>query len=400
MNISLEQQLLLLEAGGASISPENGLAKKLESGKKLRIKLGADPTAPDLHLGHAIVLQKMREFQDLGHDVIFLIGDYTALIGDPSGKSKTRPPLSPEAIKANAQTYFQQVGKILDMSKTEVRYNSEWLSSLTFADVLKLCGKVTLARVIEREDFQNRIKNHVAVGMHELLYPLMQGYDSVALNADVELGGTDQTFNLLMGRFLQEHYEQEPQITLTMPILEGLDGVQKMSKSLNNYVGLFEKAEDAYGKLMSISDELMWTYLDRLAGYPLHKIDELKNNVANGTVHPMAMKKEMAHAIVTRYWSAAEADNGKNHFESLFQKNDYSQLEPTELPATMLNTPTWIVDVLKELKAISGSSEAKRLIEGHAVNVDGTVIDDFKAQVTIKSGTLIIAGKRKQYKIK
>lgn len=400
MNISLEQQLLLLEAGGASISPENGLAKKLESGKKLRIKLGADPTAPDLHLGHAIVLQKMREFQDLGHDVIFLIGDYTALIGDPSGKSKTRPPLSPEAIKANAQTYFQQVGKILDMSKTEVRYNSEWLSGLTFADVLKLCGKVTLARVIEREDFQNRIKNHVAVGMHELLYPLMQGYDSVALNADVELGGTDQTFNLLMGRFLQEHYDQEPQITLTMPILEGLDGVQKMSKSLNNYVGLFEKAEDAYGKLMSISDELMWTYLDRLAGYPLHKIDELKNNVANGAVHPMAMKKEMAHAIVARYWSPAEADRGKNHFESLFQKNDYSQLEPVELPVTMLNTPTWIVDVLKELKAISGSSEAKRLIEGHAVNIDGTVIDDFKAQVTIKSGTLIIAGKRKQYKIK
>lgn len=397
---SVDQQLLVLAGGGASISPEDGLLKKLSSGKKLRIKLGMDPTAPDLHLGHAIVLQKMREFQDLGHEVIFLIGDYTALIGDPSGKSKTRPPLSPETIKENAKTYFQQVGKILDMEKTEVRYNSEWLSGLTFADVLKLCGKVTLARIIEREDFQTRIANHVAVGMHELLYPLMQGYDSVALKADVELGGTDQTFNLLMGRFLQEQYGQEPQITLTMPILEGLDGVQKMSKSLNNYIGLFEKAEDAYGKLMSITDELMWKYLDRLAGYPLYKIDELKTSVASGSLHPMDMKKEMAHAIVTRYWSAAEADKGKETFESLFQKNDYSNLAETELPSHMLKNPTWIVDVLKELKAISGSSEAKRLIEGNAVTIDGMVIDDFKAQVTIKSGALIIVGKRKQYRIK
>lgn len=242
--------------------PLDEFKKKLSTGKKLKIKLGADPTAPDLHLGHAVVLAKLRQFQDLGHEIIFLIGDFTARIGDPTGKSKTRPPLTEEQIKTNAKTYLEQVGKILDLSKTTLRYNSEWLGALSSTEWVKLCGQVTLARIIEREDFANRIANKQSVGFHELLYPIMQGYDSVELKADVELGGTDQTFNLLMGRYLQEQYGQEPQVIMTVPLLKGLDGVHKMSKSLGNSIGLTDPADQAYGKLMSMSDDLMWHYYE------------------------------------------------------------------------------------------------------------------------------------------
>lgn len=392
-------QLEILKSGTVQILPEDLLLKKLKSGKKLKIKLGADPTAPDLHLGHVVVLNKLRQFQDLGHEVIFLIGDFTALIGDPSGKSKTRPPLSKEDVLRNSKTYLEQVGKILDIKKTTVVYNSEWLSKLKFDDVLRLAGKATVARIIKREDFDKRLKNNVPIGMHELFYPLMQGYDSVALGADIELGGTDQTFNLLIGRFLQEQYGQDPQVIMTLPLLEGLDGVKKMSKSLGNYVGLWENADKAYGKLMSIPDDLVFRYFLLLLNKTEKQVEALKSKVKNGTLHPMNLKKEMAYDIVAKYWSSDEAKAGQDRFEALFQKNDYSKANETMLPNNFDN-PVWIVHLLRELKAVTSSSEAKRLLQSGAVLVDDKVIKEFKTEVSWKSGSIIKVGKRRIYKIK
>ncbi len=397
MNPVTEKEIKLIEAGTVQTLPENELRKKLESGKKLKVKLGMDPTAPDLHLGHAVVLSKLKEFQDLGHEVIFLIGDFTARIGDPSGKSKTRPPLTEEEIKKNQKTYFEQVGKILDVNKCTIHYNSEWLDKLSASDLLKLFGKVTLARIIEREDFAKRLKEKQPIGFHELLYPLLQGYDSVALDADVELGGTDQTFNLLMGRFLQEQYGQEPQVIITMPLLEGLDGVQKMSKSLGNYVSLSEPANDAFGKLMSISDALMWRYFEILLGKSKQELSALEEKVAYGTLHPMELKKQMAHDIIAKFWSKKEADEAQQNFEALFQKKDYTQAQEVALG---LESPAWIVDILKALGTVKTSSDAKRLIQNKAVSVDGEPVTDFKAQIDWKSGMIIKAGKHKIYKIK
>ena len=277
--MSIKNGFDLIKNGTAQIIPEEELSKKLASGKKLKIKFGADPTAPDLHLGHAVVLSKMKQFQDLGHEVIFLIGDFTARIGDPSGRSKTRPPLTEEQIAEHTKTYFQQVGKVLDPKKLTIRYNSEWLDKLSCKELVQLCAKVTLSRIIERDDFEKRMKEQQPIGFHELLYPLMQGYDSVALHADVELGGTDQTFNLLMGRYLQEHYGQSPQVVITTPLLEGLDGGVKMSKSLGNAVGLNEPADQAYGKLMSISDDLMYRYAHLLLNVDQSKISEWQEYV-------------------------------------------------------------------------------------------------------------------------
>ncbi len=394
--MDIKKQLEIIKSSTSAVLPEADLIKKLERGIPLRIKLGMDPTAPDLHLGHAVVLSKMKQLQDIGHHVIFLIGDYTAFIGDPTGKSKTRPPLSQEDIKKNTQTYFEQVTKILDPKKLEIAYNSEWLSKLNFTDLIKLCAKVTLARVIEREDFSNRLANNQPISLHELLYPLMQGYDSVALKADIELGGTDQTFNLLMGRYLQEHYNQEPQVIVTTPLLEGLDGGPKMSKSLGNAIGLTEPAEQVFGKLMSISDELMWHYMHILLYTSDAEIAQLKKDIADGKVHPMDLKKKMAHGIVARFWSAQEADAGQAQFEALFQKKDYSQAVEVAIDSKEI----WIVDLLKELKAISSSSEAKRLIETKSVHVDNAVIDDFKTMIKPASGMIIKVGKHRIYKIK
>ena len=391
--------LELIKAHTVQVLPEGDLRKKLESGKKLKIKLGLDPTAPDLHLGHTVVLSKLKEFQDLGHEVIFLIGDFTARIGDPTGRAKTRPPLSQEEIEYNMKTYFDQAGKILDPEKATIRYNSEWLGKLSSADMIELCAKTTVARIIEREDFKNRIEKHEAIGFHELLYPILQGYDSVVLQADVELGGTDQTFNLLMGRFLQEQYEQKPQVIITMPLLEGLDGVQKMSKSLGNAVGLAESAEQAFGKLMSISDDLMWRYFDVLLKKSSGEIAQMQERIAGGTLHPMSAKKIIAHEVIATFWSKKEADKARETFEALFQKKDYSQAQEVALPADTSN-PLWIVDFLKALGAIKTSSEAKRLIEAEAIEVDGAPITDFKAQVQWQSGMTIRAGKHRIYKIK
>jgi len=396
---NLQESLEIIKAGTVQVTPEADLIKKLQKNKPLNIKLGCDPTAPDLHLGHAVVLNKLRQFQDLGHTVTFLIGDYTARIGDPTGRSKTRPPMTEEQIKENAKTYLQQVGKILDPDKTIIRYNSEWLAPLKFEDVIKLAGKVTVARIIEREDFQTRLKDGISIGFHELFYPLMQGYDSVAMGTDVELGGTDQTFNLLMGRHLQQQMGQEPQVIVTVPIIEGLDGVKKMSKSYGNYVGLWEKAGQAFGKLMSISDTLMWKYLLLLTNKTESDITQLQNDVQAGTLHPMKLKKQMAHAIITRYWSGNEADSAQKQFESLFQKHDYSQAQEVTLPSD-LSSPAWIVNLLKALGALSSSSEAKRLIESKAVSIDGEPVTDFKAEIDLKNGMIVKVGKKKIYKLK
>lgn len=393
------QNLALLINGAAQVIPEAELKKKLDSGKKLKIKLGADPTAPDLHLGHAVVLSKLKEFQQAGHEVIFLIGDYTARIGDPTGKSKTRPPLSDEDIKKNMLTYFDQVSKILDPATIRIERNSSWLDTLSSQDMIKLCANVTVARIIEREDFADRIKNKQPIGMHELLYPLLQGYDSVALHADVELGGTDQTFNLLMGRLLQEHYGQEPQVIITMPLLLGLDGVHKMSKSLGNAIGLTEPADQAYGKLMSISDASMWHYFQVLLGKSKAQVDQMQERVASGALHPMELKKDMASEVVTKFWSLEDAQVARKQFES-FQKKDYSAAaQEVKMPEQAFQ-PLLIIDVMRDvLKAVESNSQARRLIESKAVSINGQVVTDLKFMVELKPEMVIKVGKHRIYKI-
>jgi tyrosyl-tRNA synthetase len=383
----------------AQVVPIEGLEKKLKAGKPLRIKLGMDPTAPDLHLGHGVVLRKLREFQDMGHIIQLVIGDFTARIGDPSGKSKTRPPLSTEQIEQNAKTYVDQVGKIIDVSKAEIHFNSTWLSRMSLADWTLLCGKVTVARILERDDFQKRLAEHTAIGLHELFYPMMQGYDSVVLKSDVELGGTDQTFNLLMGRFLQEQHEQCPQVILTMPILEGLDGVQKMSKSLGNYIGLAQDPSEAYGKLMSISDDLMWRYYLVLLQHSEDDVAKRKAQVQAGVVHPMDAKKQLARSVVEQFWSESDAQTAQKSFEALFQKHDYSQAKEVALSSDIAN-PAWVVDLLRALDAIKTSSEARRLITSGAVKVDEQAITDFKAEIAWSDGMIIRVGKHRFYKLK
>jgi len=394
-----KQLVAELKIGASSLLPEEELVKKIESGKKLKIKFGADPTAPDLHLGHMVVLSKLRQFQDMGHDVIFLIGDFTERIGDPTGRSKTRPTLSKKEIEHNTKTYFDQVKRVLDPSKVTVKYNSEWLEKLSFDDIIRLCSLVTLARLTEREDFAKRIKNNQPISFHELLYPIVQAYDSVALEADVELGGTDQTFNLLLGRHLQEQFAQAPQVVLTTPLLEGLDGVNKMSKSLGNAIGLNDSPEDVFGKLMSISDVLMWRYFELLLQTTPEQISQMQERIAGGTLNPMSLKKDMAYKIIVKFWSEQDADRGRENFESLFQKKDYSKAQEFELSAGTAN-PIWVIELLKLLRAIKTSSEGKRLIEGGAVAFDGQQVKDFKAEIAWKSGMIIKVGKHRIYKIK
>jgi tyrosyl-tRNA synthetase len=394
---ALQHSLELITRGTVQVTPLAELVKKLESGRHLKIKLGMDPTAPDLHLGHAVVLSKLKDFQDLGHHIIFLIGDFTARVGDPTGRSKTRPALSEEDIIRNMKTYFEQVGKILDPERITVVYNSEWLASLSSTQLVQLCAKVTLARITEREDFAKRIAENQPIAFHELLYPLFQGYDSVVLDADVELGGTDQTFNLLMGRFLQEQYGKVPQIIITTPLLEGLDGVQKMSKSLGNAIGLAEPAPEAFGKLMSISDELMWRYMELLLHTSATDIAHFKQDIKSQKIHPMDVKKDMAQEIVAKFWSLDQAEQARKQFEAVFQKKDYSQATPISLH--LQDNPVWIVELLKALGSVISSSEARRLIESGSVAIDGQVITNFKELVTYKPDMIIKIGKHKIYKI-
>ncbi len=391
MSKKIERALEVITSGTEQVTPLKELEEKLKENRPLRIKLGADPTAPDLHLGHAVVLEKMRQFQDLGHEIYFLIGDFTARIGDPTGKSRTRKPLDTEQITGNAQTYLKQVGKILDPKKLQVVYNSHWLKDINLAESIKIMAKVTLAQLITREDFANRQKNKQSIGFHELFYPILQAYDSVHLKADVELGGTDQTFNLLMGRQLQEAYGQKPQVIITLPILEGLDGKQKMSKSLNNYVGLFEDATTAYSKLMSIPDSLMWRYYTLLVGTSKDEINQMKLDVERGITHPMDIKKQMAYTIVSKFWSEQEATAGQKQFEAIFQEKDYTKAKEIRIE---LNSPCWIVALLKEIKAVESTSQAKRLIESGAIKLDGRVIKDFKADIEWHNNSILQCGKK------
>ncbi|KIX84960.1 tyrosine--tRNA ligase [Vermiphilus pyriformis] len=396
--MSVDQIVTLLKNGTVQVIPETELVKKLESKNKLRIKLGVDPTAPDLHLGHMVVLSKLRQFQDLGHEIMFLIGDFTARIGDPTGKSKTRPPLDEDAIAQNTQTYFDQVKKVLDPEKVTIVYNSHWLGKLTGSEFLKLCAKVTLARLTEREDFAKRIAAEQPIGMHELMYPLLQGYDSVELRADVELGGTDQTFNLLMGRYLQEHYGQSPQVVITTPLLEGLDGHNKMSKSLGNAIGVNEPADQAFGKLMSISDTMMFKYMQLLLGTSESELKQFQKQIADGVVHPMDLKKQMAHDIVARFWSQSQAKNAQEHFEALFQRKDFDAAQQVTIP-NLMGTSVWIVELLRTIQAIESTTQAKRLIESGAVHIDGISVRDFRANIKVVPDMTIRVGKQKFYKI-
>ena len=365
------------------------LARSEASGKPLRIKLGLDPTAPDIHLGHTVVLNKLRQLQDLGHTVIFLIGDFTSLIGDPSGRNTTRPPLTAEQIRANAETYYRQASLVLDPQRTEVRYNSEWCDALGARGMIKLAASYTVARMLERDDFTKRYKEGVPISVHEFLYPLMQGYDSVALASDLELGGTDQKFNLLVGRELQKQYGQEPQCILTMPLLEGLDGVEKMSKSKNNYVGISERPNDMFGKLMSISDTLMWRYYELLSFKPMAQIAALKQSIAEGA-NPRDVKVALAKEVVTRFHDAAAADAAEQDFVNRARGG-----VPDEIPAVILTgAPLGIGAVLKGANLVPSSSEAMRMIDQGGVRIDGAVVSD--RALKLDAGTFVVqVGRRK-----
>ncbi len=392
--IDVKEQLPEIQRGTDEILILSELEERLKSGKPLRIKAGFDPTAPDIHIGHTVLINKMRQFQDLGHQVIFLIGDFTGLIGDPTGKNVTRKALTEEQVAINAETYKKQIFKILDPEKTEIRFNSEWMGKMSSVQMIQLSSRYTVARMLERDDFNKRYKNNQSIAIHEFLYPLVQGYDSVALECDVELGGTDQKFNLLMGRELQKQYGQKPQIVLTMPLLEGLDGVQKMSKSLNNYIGIDEEPGEMFGKLMSISDELMWRYFELLSFRPLSDIEQLKQQVTSGR-NPRDVKFELADEIITRFHSKEAAEKAQVDFIARFQKGAI----PDEMPEYSLDAekPEGIplTVMLKLCSLTSSTSDAMRMIKQGAVKIDGEKIIDQRLE--IKKGTKAVyqVGKRK-----
>jgi len=372
------------------------LQKSYESDTPLRIKAGFDPTAPDLHLGHTVLIQKLKHFQDLGHQVVFLIGDFTGMIGDPTGKNETRKALTKEDVLANAETYKEQVFKILDPAKTEVAFNSTWMEKMTSADMIKLTSQYTVAQMLERDDFSKRYTNNKPISIHEFLYPLVQGYDSVALKSDVELGGTDQKFNLLVGRDLQRNAGQPPQVALTMPILEGLDGVQKMSKSLNNYIGITESPKEMFGKVMSVSDELMFRYYLLLSDRTIADIDQLKADVSEGRKHPMDAKKELAMEIVARFHSEKDAVEAREGFEQVFSKRE----NPDDMPEHAMSTETKLIDAITKngLNFLPSNSEARRLAKQGGVYINGEKTDDIDQ--CLPAGEYVLkAGKRKFAKL-
>ncbi len=386
-----------IKRGADEILPEEDLIKKLEEGKPLKIKAGFDPTAPDLHLGHTVLINKLKTFQDLGHEVIFLIGDFTGLIGDPTGKSVTRKPLSKEDILKNAETYKEQVFKILDPAKTTIAFNSTWFNEFDAADMIKLAARQTVARMLERDDFKKRYAGGQSIAIHEFLYPLVQGWDSVALKADVELGGTDQRFNLLMGRELQKEEGQRPQSVLMMPLLEGLDGVQKMSKSLNNYIGITDAPNDMFGKVMSISDDLMWRYYDLLSFRPIAEVNELKAKVESGA-NPRDIKIDLAKELIARFHSDDAAEQAHADFIKRFQKNAL----PDEIPEVTVESGEAmpIGNLLKEAGLVASTSEAMRMIKQGAVKLNGKEkVEDAKTQIEVGSTDIYQVGKRKFAKI-
>jgi tyrosyl-tRNA synthetase len=386
----------LLTRGVEEAIIEKDLRQKLESGERLRVKLGCDPTSPDLHLGHSIVLRKLKQFQDLGHEIILIIGDYTAKVGDPSGKSKTRPMLTDDEIKQNAKTYLAQAGKILDVKKAEIRFNSEWFKKLQFDDIIKLAAKFTVARMIERDDFAKRLKEGIDVGMHELLYPMMQAYDSIQIKADVEIGGTDQKFNLLAGRDLQRKLGTREQDVLTVPLLVGLDGKNKMSKSLGNYVGLTEKAENMYGKIMTVPDALILQYFVLLTDLSVEELKKITTELKGGA-NPRDLKMRLAREIVKTYCGAEDATRAENYFKQVFQRHELpTEIETKKVKSASVN----IIDLLIEVGFAESRSEARRLIEQGGVKVNEEIIKDINATVKIDSkGALLQKGKRGFVKI-
>lgn len=392
--ISAKEALALIQRGTDEVIQEEALLERLQSGASLRVKLGVDPTAPDLHFGHTVVINKLRQFQELGHEILFLIGDFTAMIGDPTGRNVTRKPLSSEDIIANAHTYTEQVFKILDPNKTKIMFNSEWMGKKSAADLIALSSLSTVARMLERDDFSKRYAANQSISIHEFLYPLLQGYDSVAMKADVELGGTDQKFNLLMGRELQKHYQQKPQCVITMPLLEGLDGIQKMSKSLGNYIGITDAPDDMFGKIMSISDELMWRYFELLSFRPATEIAALQLAIDNGC-NPRDVKFELAEELVTRFHGDVAAKLAKENFIARFQQN----MLPENLELISLEGEIGIAYLLKQTGLVGSTSEAIRMIQAGAVRIDGERIEDVKLIIMPGKSRIYQVGKRKFAKV-
>ncbi len=387
--MNIEKSLEVFQRGADEILPLEELKKKLSKNKPLRVKAGFDPTAPDLHLGHTVLINKLKQIQDLGHEILFLIGDFTGLIGDPTGKNSTRPPLSKKELEENAKTYQEQVFKILDKEKTTIMFNSEWMEKMSSADMIKLASQQTVARMLERDDFSKRYKAGQGISIHEFLYPLVQGYDSVAMEADMELGGTDQKFNLLMGRELQKNAGKEPQVILTMPILEGLDGVQKMSKSLNNYIAIDDTPDEMFGKIMSISDDLMWRYLELLSFESLDTIELWKKEVSDGE-NPRNIKFRLANEIITRFHDSDSAIQAQQNFTNRFAKNQI----PDDMPEFNFNSGAKIANLLKDAGLVSSTSEAFRMIKQGAAKMNGEKISD--KELTPGPGEAVYqVGKRK-----
>ncbi len=397
-----EKQLELLRRGAAEIISEEELLDKLREGRPLRVKLGLDPTAPDIHIGFAVVLRKLRQFQDLGHEAILVIGDFTALIGDPTGKKQTRPMLTPEEIQRNAATYRAQYSRILDPDRTRVVFNSQWLAPLTLADVVRLCSKTTVARILERDDFTARWKEGSPIGLHELLYPLCQAYDSVALHADVELGGTDQKFNNLMGRDLQREFGQAPQVVLLTPLLPGLDGVEKMSKSLGNYIGINEPPQEMYGKVMSIPDGLMLTYFELCTEVPMDEVRAIGEGLRAGRLHPRDVKRRLAREIVAVWHGPQAAQAAEEEFDRVFARDEL----PSEVPEVELRRAeldegkVGVVQLLRMVGLVSSNSEARRLIAQGGVSVDGRRVADPELRVEVRTGLVVRVGKRRFVRVR
>ena len=398
-----EEQLAIIKSGCSELLPEAELLSKLKKKKQLRVKWGADPSAPDIHLGHTVVIRKLRAFQDLGHKVIFIIGDFTGMIGDPSGKSETRPALTKKEVEKNARTYREQVFKILDPKRTEVVYNSKWLSKLTLEDVIKLAGKYTVARMLERDDFIKRYTEQRPISIHEFLYPLIQGYDSVMVKSDVEIGGTDQKFNLLVGRELQREFKEEPQVIMTMPLLEGLDGVAKMSKSLNNYIGVTDSPSEIYGKTMSIPDSLMMKYYTLLTGLSKSELDDIALQLKNNSLHPMDAKKRLARRLVSDFYGKASAEKAEKEFKNVFREGGL----PEDIPEVRISAKDlaadgsiWFPKLLVLTGQNDSTSSAARLIEQGGAEVNGIVIKDKQYKVVVEDDMMIKAGKRKFVRLK
>lgn len=404
--MELSKEIEILKRGVSDLISEEELKEKLKEAKKnerpLKVKLGLDPSAPDIHLGHTVVLRKLRQFQDLGHEIYLIIGDFTGRIGDPTGKSETRKQLTEEEVMENARTYQEQFAKVLDPEKTNLVFNGTWLGKLNFADVIELSSKYTVARMLEREDFSQRFSNERAISIHEFFYPLMQGYDSVAIEADVELGGTDQRFNLLVGRDLQREYGQKPQVVMMMPILEGLDGVKKMSKSLGNYIGINDKPTDMYGKVMSIPDNLISRYYELLTDISLEKLEEIKEAIEGNEVNPMDIKKDLAWTIVKEYHTEDDANRAAEEFTRVFSRGQ----TPEDIPVVEIEKDKledgklWIVKLIANTGLVSSNSEARRMIKQGAVSIDDKKYEKINLDIKVKDGMVIQVGKRRFCQIK